>query len=111
MSDVVKNYASKSGATRALARQDNPGRFTIVKRDARWFLEEVKVTEVKKFRGKRGQAFEALTRPEGVTLEQGVAMLGWSVPVVRSEYYEVARAAQMQLVKEGARGSYVYRLA
>jgi len=56
---------------------------------------------------KRGIAYEALTRPEGCSLAQGVELLGWGRSVVSSEFWEIAKLAKKKLVRDGE----TYRLA
>ena len=55
---------------------------------------------------KRRAAYDALIRPEGVTLEQGVEFLGWNRNVVGSEFREIATLTKRKLTRDGD----VYRL-
>ncbi|TCL74444.1 hypothetical protein [Rhizobium sp. BK251] len=56
---------------------------------------------------KRGMAYAALLRPEGLTLAAAVEMLGWSRSVCSSELWEIGRLSRKKLTRDGE----TYRLA
>jgi hypothetical protein len=59
---------------------------------------------------KRAMAYTALTGPGGVSIDDGMALLGWDANTTQSQFYEIARLTRRPLVNTKIDGRKVFSL-